>query len=119
MKNKIALLVLMTVIACQTGFAATKPVEKLKRGGEGIFTAPLEHCNVYRNTRVEYGVTQSVVAGIFVGTFMAGKRIINGVYDVATFPVNFPSGYGLLFNDSYETALQEHRALNNNMSRVK
>ena len=42
---------------------------------------------------------------------MVIKRILNSAYDLLTPPLNHPAGYGLLFSDTYETALQEHRAL--------
>ncbi len=119
MKSKIVLFVLLAMVTSQVSFAATKPVEKLKRGGVGIITAPFEFCNEYKNTRKEYGVPQSIADSIFVGTLFGFKRVLNGAYDIVTFPVNYPSGYGLLLPDAYETALDEHNALMNNNSGVK
>ena len=112
MKNKVVLLVLFAMAISQVAFASAA-TDKLKRGGEGIFTAPLEHCNEYLNTRAEYGVPQSIAAAIFQGAFYTGKRLINGIYDVLTFPLNCPKEHGLLFADAYPTALDEHRALKN------
>ena len=44
---------------------------------------------------------------------MMGKRIVNGAYDIVTFPVNFPKDYGLLLNDGAETALKNYHSLHN------
>ena len=112
MKHKVALFVLLAMAVSTMSYAASSATDKLKRGAEGIFTSPLEICNNYRETRKEYGVPQSLASGVFVGMFDTGKRLINGTYDEVTFPVNYPSDYGLLWRDDYATALQEHRALN-------
>jgi hypothetical protein len=119
MKNKIALLVLMVMIVSQSAYAAgcSKdgycPIKgKLMRGVKGIVTSPIEMCNEYKNARAaDYNVAESTASGIFVGAFMAGKRIVNGTYDVITFPINWPKEHGLLFSDSYPTAWDEHKAL--------
>ena len=115
MKNKIALMLMLALIASQTAFAKECPImNKFKRGVEGIFTFPLEYCNEYQITRKEYNVASSVADSVVVGSLMGFKRIVNGTYDVLTAPLNFPKDHGLLISDSYGTALAEHRALKEN-----
>lgn len=111
MKKGIAFFVLLAMAVSQTAFAGAA-VDKLKRGAEGLFTSPLEISNEYRNTRAADGnVAESMATGVFVGLIMTGKRIINGAYDIVTFPLNCPRTYRLLLADDYPTALAEHRAL--------
>ena len=96
----------------QLAFAGT-PAHKLVRGIEGIVTSPLEYLNQYNIASGKQSDVASVAVGIFGGTAMTLKRILNGAYDIVTFPVNSPKDYGLLLNDESETALQNHKQLQN------
>ena len=96
----------------QLAFAGT-PAHKLVRGIEGIVTSPLEYLNQYNIASGKQSDVASVAVGIFGGTAMMLKRILNGVYDVVAFPINAPKDYGLLLKDEHETALKNYNQLQN------
>ena len=112
MRNKAALL-LVLIFAC-THLGAARPIYKLGRGVEGILTAPIEYFNEYLIASEKKSQITAVVAGVFGGTAMTVKRLINGVYDIVTFPLPYPKPYRILWRDDAETALQDYYQLQNN-----
>lgn len=109
MKTKTALIALILFVSTQTAFAGN-PGEKFVRGIEGALTSPVEYLNQYQIANYDHGLFSSVVIMVLGGTAMTVKRLINGVYDIVSFPVSAPRDYGLLLNDKYETALDGYRA---------
>lgn len=111
MKNKTTFLLVFILAVSQMG--AAKPIYKLGRGVEGLLTAPIEYFNEYVIAAEEKGPIVGVVASIFGGTAMTVKRVINGAYDILTFPLPYPKPYRILWRDEAETALQDYYGLHN------
>lgn len=114
MKIKTAFFILSILAVSQTAFArladapaqrAGAPADKFVRGLEGVVTSPLEYINQYQMASNTHGLVASVAGSVLGGTAMMLKRIINGAYDIVSFPVNAPKDYGLLLPDDSETAL--------------
>jgi putative exosortase-associated protein (TIGR04073 family) len=110
MKIKTAVFILCLASFAQLVFAENAG-HKLARGLEGIVTSPVEYLNQYQIASDENGVVASSATMVLGGTAMTVKRIINGAYDVVTFPVSLPKNYGLLLYDRDETALKTYRAI--------
>ena len=104
MKIKTAFFILSIFAISQTAFAGT-PGHKFVRGLEGLVTSPLEYLNQYQAANNQNGIIASAAIGVLGGTAMTIKRIVNGAYDIVSFPVNAPKNYGLLLADDSETAL--------------
>lgn len=112
MKTKIAYFALILFFVTQTAFAACKcPGTKFLRGVEGIATFPIEYLNQYQKLSDQNGIIPSSVGAVFAGTAMSVKRLINGVYDIVSFPVKAPGSYGLLLADEDDTALDAYQSL--------
>ncbi|HRK62278.1 MAG TPA: exosortase system-associated protein, TIGR04073 family [Candidatus Omnitrophota bacterium] len=109
MKIKTALFILALFAVTQSAFAGSAG-EKFVRGIEGTLTSPVEYLNQYQIANYDHGLISSAVIMVLGGTAMTVKRLINGVYDIVSFPVSLPRDYGLLLNDKYETALDGYRA---------
>ena len=107
MKIKTAFFILFFFAISQTSFAGT-PAHKFVRGIEGLVTSPLEYINQYQAANDKQGIIASAAIGVFGGTAMTIKRVLNGVYDIVSFPVNAPKDYSLLFADDSETALDAY-----------
>lgn len=104
MKIKAAFLTLSIFLISQTAFADTWH-HKLYRGIEGIITSPLEYINQAQHAAAKKMIIEATFITVVGGTFMMGKRLINGAYDIVTFPLPFPRPYRILLNDPSETAL--------------
>lgn len=113
MKIKTAFFILSIFMISQSAFAAEKPFHKLTRGLEGIVTSPLEFINQYQIASEKRSLIPSLATGLFGGAAMVVKRLVNGVYDIVTFPVNLPKNYGLLLKDESETALDAYDSSQN------
>lgn len=96
----------------QLAFGGT-PAHKFVRGIEGVLTSPLEYVNQYYIATEKQSDLATGVIIVFGGTAMMIKRIMNGAYDIVTFPVNSPKDYGQLLKDESETALQNYKQLQN------
>lgn len=83
-------------------------MHKLSRGAVGIVSAPLEYVNQYNVLAETRRPISGVVGTVLAGTAMTAKRLINGVYDVVTFPVDLPKDGRLLLNDKSETAFASY-----------
>jgi|GEM_PF-2432912 len=112
MKIKTAFFILSIFVISQTAFAGT-PGHKLVRGLEGIVTSPMEYINQYQLASNKKNFVASVAIGVIGGTSVMIKRLINGVYDVMSFPIKNPNDYGLLLSDDSETAIDAYLANQN------
>ncbi len=115
MKIKSAFFILSIFLISQTAFAGT-PAHKLARGLEGVVTSPMEYLNQYQQGTNKHGVISGLAIGVIGGTAMLGKRLVNGVYDIVSFPVSAPKDYGLLLADDSETAIDAYSASQNSTS---
>ncbi len=104
MKIKAAFLTLSLILISQTAFAESWH-HKLYRGIEGIITSPLEYFNQAQLAAEKKNMIETTFVTIVGGTVMTVKRIINGAYDIVTFPLPFPRPYRILLDDPAETAL--------------
>ena len=112
MKIKNAFFILSIFVISQTAFAGT-PGHKFVRGLEGIVTSPMEYINQYQLASNKKNFVSSVAIGVIGGTAVMIKRLINGVYDVVSFPIKNPNDYGLLLSDEFETAIDAYSANQN------
>ncbi len=117
MKTKTAFFALSILLASNLAFAST-PGHKFIRGLEGIVTSPVEYINQYQLAHSKQGLVPSVGIGVIGGTAVMIKRLINGVYDVVSFPIKNPRDYGLLLDDPSETAIQAYKANQNTESAI-
>ncbi len=80
-------MVCAVVVAFSTPVGAT-PMEKLKKGFTDIIKSPLE---IVDHTKAEAKeakfVPFGVIGGLLKGTFYMGKKVVGGVIDVVTFPI--------------------------------
>jgi len=88
MKKIIALsMVCALVVAFSTPVGAA-PVDKLKNGLTDIIKSPLE---IVDHTKAEAKEAKflpfGVMGGLLKGTFYMGKKVVGGVIDVVTFPI--------------------------------
>ena len=118
MKIKTLFFLLSLVITTQVAFADTDaavatPGHKFVRGLEGLVSAPFEYFNQYSIASEKHSVFSSLMIGVFGGTAMTIKRLVNGVYDVISFPINAPEPYALLLKDEADTALQNFNQIQN------
>lgn len=109
MKIKTAIFIFCFAAFSSHAFAESAG-HKLTRGLEGIVTSPVEYLNQYQIASEKKGVFASLITTAVGGTAMTVKRVVNGAYDVVTFPVSLPKGYGLLLADEDETALDAYRS---------
>ncbi|HCM42020.1 MAG TPA: hypothetical protein PLY88_07025 [Candidatus Omnitrophota bacterium] len=116
MKKKIFALLAMVALMAQPAFAMGHgdcdkcPMKhKLLRGVEGIVTSPIEYVNQYNVLAETRRPASGMIGTVLAGTAMTAKRLINGVYDVVTFPVDLPKDGRLLLNDKHETALASYK----------
>ncbi len=122
MKIKAVFFILSFVFISQLAFATPKCILKLGRGFEGLLSAPIEYGTEYQMARQKQSVIGSSVTALTMGTVMMGKRLINGLYDIVSFPVPYPQAknlatgdvsYRLLIKDDFETALKKNQDLQN------
>lgn len=113
MKMKAVFLALLILSVAQVSYAGSDGCgcmgKKAMRGVEGLLTFPLEYVNQYEVLHHKNSAPASVIGAVFAGTAMSVKRVLNGVYDVVTFPVKVPGNYGLLLGDKYDTALDAYQ----------
>lgn len=107
MKTKMTVFILSFFVFSQAAFAGTWH-HKLYRGIEGVITSPLEYVNQAQIASQNKSVIESTLSTIVGGTVMTVKRIVNGAYDIVTFPLPYPDSYRILLNDSSETAVDAY-----------
>ena len=78
---------------------AGNAIEKLGRGVANVITSPLELPKTMGDVNQEKGEIAGLTWGILAGTFNIAKRIVVGVYEVATFPIPLPSNYDPILTD--------------------
>ncbi|MGB2600124.1 MAG: exosortase system-associated protein, TIGR04073 family [Candidatus Omnitrophota bacterium] len=104
MKKLISLLVvaglIFSVPVCAHADDITKgPIEKLGRGVANVLTCPFELTKGIGDIKDEYGMFAGLTWGILQGTYNIVKRAVVGVYEIATFPIPFPSDYKPILTD--------------------
>jgi hypothetical protein len=88
MKKLMAVVVVFAVVALMST-PVYAGVDKLKTGLTDIVKSPLE---IVDHTKAEYNNSTfkpfGVFGGLLKGTFYMGKKIVGGVVDVVTFPID-------------------------------
>jgi putative exosortase-associated protein (TIGR04073 family) len=82
--------------------AADNPGEKLTRGTANVLSCVLE---VPKQIDIEWKASNNMAIGILTGLFKGVAygigRLVSGVYDIVTFPVNIPKGYESLVKPDF------------------
>ena len=73
---------------------------KLGSGFMNILDAPFEIPGTMLRTGKLEGVPNALTKGVLMGALNTCVRLLAGVYEVATFPLPFPDGYGPVMKDS-------------------
>jgi len=75
------------------------PMRKLGRGGSNCVTFPCEIPNRMNIATKRFGSAMGLGYGFFEGIAMMVFRLGLGMYEVATFPIPNPEGYGPILDD--------------------
>lgn len=100
----VAIMLILVLAFSGTAFAAetvaeNNPMTKLGRGVLNIFDAVVEiPGTMIRDTEAD-GIASGVTKGTVMGVINTVVRALVGVYEVATFPVPIPEGYGPILDD--------------------
>ena len=88
MKKILALFVVCAVILALSIPAGAEPVAKIKDGLTDIVRSPLEVVdNVKAEAKDAKFMPFGLMGGLLKGTFYMGKKIVGGVVDIVTFPM--------------------------------
>ncbi|MCX5679797.1 MAG: exosortase system-associated protein, TIGR04073 family [Candidatus Omnitrophica bacterium] len=90
--------VLLIVVVVSSGYCSG-PAEKLSRGISNILTFPCEIPYQISETNKQNGLTTAIGYGTLKGIFMAGVRVLMGVYEVITFPIPAPGNFEPIMTD--------------------
>ena len=74
-------------------------MKKLGRGICNALTFPLEIPEQINRTNNSDGPMAAMTYGLLKGVAMTGLRAVVGVYEIATFPIPFPKGYGPILTE--------------------
>ena len=79
----------VTVVFAVPSFAYPRPVEKLKDGVIAVVKSPLE-IKDYTMAEAKDGsfLPFSLPAGLLKGSFYMAKKMVGGVLDIVTFPID-------------------------------
>lgn len=80
---------------------AANPLTKLGRGITNIVFFWMEIPVNTQKAANRHGVASGFFEGIFTGLYYGTGRILTGAYDVVTFLIPLPSGYGALMKPDY------------------
>jgi len=76
-------------------------LHKLGRGLSNIATAPAELLRVPTLVSRKDGYVAGSTVGLVKGVWLVVVRAVTGVYEVVTFPVEVPKGYGPLLHPEF------------------
>lgn len=89
------------IVMCSSIAYANNPATKLLRGTTNLLTGWVEiPKNIYDRT-VEEDLFKGVTIGAVSGFGMAVVRTGTGLYEVMTFPIPLPEGYGPILEPEY------------------
>ncbi len=91
MKRTLSLLTALAVlmVLATPSFAFPKPVERLKDGVTLVVTSPLEvKDHAMAETKGAEFLPFALTGGLLKGGFYMGKKMVNGAWDIATFPID-------------------------------
>lgn len=91
MKKIAAIFLSIFLLSGSTAFAGA--FTKLGRGVTNVLTAPGEYVVQIADLYQDNDPFTAFFGGILKGTVMTVGRILGGVYDLATFPIPYPSAY--------------------------
>ncbi len=105
MKNvvtKFMMIILISFIGTSTfapGAFCDDALTKLGRGAANVITSPFELTNQMQKENNRNGSFAGLTVGLIKGVLMTGVRAAVGVYEIGTFPIPFPRGYGPVLKD--------------------
>ena len=77
------------VVLSTPSFAYPKPVEKLKDGATAVITSPLEiKDHLMAEAKEGSFLPFSIPGGLLKGGFYMIKKMVGGVLDIVTFPID-------------------------------
>ena len=91
MKRTLSFMIATAVLVAFStpSFAYPRPVEKLKDGVTAVVTSPLEiKDHAMAEAKEGSFLPFSLPGGLLKGAFYMAKKMVGGVLDIATFPIN-------------------------------
>ena len=107
MKRILILVMLFAFVLSSVSFA-DNALTKLGRGTANVVTSPFEITKNMGEVKEKDGIFAGLTTGLFKGIFDTGKRLVVGVYEIATFPLPLPSGYKPIITDPEYIMKPEH-----------
>lgn len=101
MKRFLSAIIIISLVTCSIGMPAfaDDPMKKLGRGVSNVFLSPMELLKGIGDANVEHGWFAAGTWGFLQGLVKGGIRAVVGVYEVVTFPIPLPKGYGPILTD--------------------
>lgn len=106
MKKIIILTVLLSLMSSGIVSAENSKLDKLTRGFTNMVTAPVEiprelRAHWIKGSEKTYHIIVWLFCGGIKGIVMTPVRIGSGIYDVVTFPIEYPKEYQPLLKPDY------------------
>ncbi len=100
MKKIAIMMITVCLLFSSVSFAAEgTPMTKLGKGLLNIMDAPFEIPGTMMRTAQTEGTLNGISKGFLMGTLNTGMRLLSGVYEVITFSLPIPEGYGSMMRD--------------------
>jgi len=106
MGKRIVILILVMAVACvcvDRAYASwyQDVTHKLGRGLTNLVTSPIELGNTLEYEVEKYGIYRGIPFGVLKGLVQATGRIIVGLYEVLTFPIEYPADYKVIMEPEF------------------
>ncbi len=102
MRKIVATFIIIMLFSAVTAIAddiTSGPVKKLGRGVANVVTSPCALIQGMGDAKEGGGIFAGCTWGVFMGTVNVVKRIVVGVFEIATFPIPIPENYGPILTD--------------------
>ena len=99
MKKIMALICIIAILFVASASYADTPIKKLGRGFANIITSPLAVIDGVGNINQENGPLAAMTTGLLQGICNMCARVVVGAYEIVTFPIPLPGGYGPILTE--------------------
>ena len=99
MKKLVALICIVAILVIPNVSYAYNPITKGVRGALNVVTCPFEIVEQVKETTKDKGIAVGYTVGIVKGIGKTFARGLVGIYEVLTFPLPFPNGFGPIITD--------------------
>ncbi len=106
MRRIMTALVFLIFLFVPNSYAASEPLNKLRRGMTNVVTAPAEipkeiRAHWIKGSEKTYHIIVWIFCGFVKGTVMTTARLGSGVWDIVSSPVAIPKDYQPLLKPDY------------------